>query len=151
VRPYPRLPALVTGAAAAVVVLVLARRLGRVTVEGESMRPALEPGDRLLLVRRRRYRPGMVVAVADPRDARRLLVKRVVEEAGEGSLVVAGDDPGASTDSRTFGAVPVALVRGQAVRRYGPPGRVGPIPQVTGDPSLPFDRGPGAARTVAGP
>ena len=88
------------------------------------MRPTLEPGDRLLLVRRRSYRPGAVVALSDPRDGR-LLVKRVVEVAADGRLVVAGDDPAASTDSRSFGPVPVALVRGQAVRRYGPPGRAG--------------------------
>jgi nickel-type superoxide dismutase maturation protease len=100
------------------------------------MRPTLEPGDRLLLVRRRRYRPGAVVAVADPRDAR-LLVKRVTAVAADGRLVVAGDDPTASTDSRTFGPVPPALVRGEAVRRYAPAGRAGPMPRPGGSPSLP--------------
>ena len=80
------------------------RPLGRVVVEGGSMRPVLEPGDRLLLVRRRRYPPGAVVAVADPRDGR-LLVKRVAAVTPEGRLVVAGDEPEASTDSRTFGPV----------------------------------------------
>ena len=88
------------------------------------MRPALEPGDRLLLVRRRTYRPGTVVAVRDPRDGR-LLVKRVAAVTADGRLVVAGDDPAASTDSRTFGPVPHSSVRGQAVHRYAPPGRAG--------------------------
>jgi len=59
-------------ALAGVAVAVL-RPVGRVAVEGGSMRPALEPGDRLLLVRRRAYRPGAVVAVADPRDGRLLV------------------------------------------------------------------------------
>ena len=100
------------------------------------MRPALDPGDHLLVVRRRSYRPGAVVALADPRDGR-LLVKRVAAVTADGRLVVAGDEPAASTDSRTFGPVPVALVRGQAVHRYAPPGRAGRMPQPGGSPSLP--------------
>jgi len=111
-------------AAGALALAVLVRPLGRVVVEGGSMRPALEPGDRLVLVRRRRYRPGAVVAVTDPRDGR-LLVKRVAEVTADGRLVVLGDAPDASTDSRTFGPVPHSSVRGQAVHRYAPPGRAG--------------------------
>lgn len=87
------------------------------------MRPALTPGDRLLVVRRRRYRVGDVVALRDPRDGR-ILVKRV--ESVEGAnLTVHGDNAAASTDSRTFGRVPVSSVLGRAVYRYAPPGRVG--------------------------
>ena len=100
------------------------------------MRPALEPGDRLLLVRRRAYRTGAVVAVADPRDGR-LLVKRVATVEPDGRLVVAGDDPDASTDSRTFGPVPRSLVRGQAVHRYAPRSRAGRMPRPGRPPSLP--------------
>ena len=44
---------------------------------------------------------------------------------------VVGDDPGASTDSRTFGPVPVASVLGRAVYRYAPAGRSGPGPWST--------------------
>ena len=112
------------------------RPLGRVVVEGGSMRPSLEPGDRLLLVRRRRYRPGDVVAVADPRDGR-LLVKRVAAVTPDGRLVVAGDDPAASTDSRTFGPVPRASVRGRAVHRYAPPDRARRMPRPDGPRRLP--------------
>jgi nickel-type superoxide dismutase maturation protease len=124
-RPYRR-SALVAAGVLALggLATALLRPLGRVVVEGGSMRPALEPGDRLLLVRRRTYRPGAVVAVPDPRDGR-LLVKRVAGVAPDGRLVVAGDDPAASTDSRTFGPVPRSSVRGQAVHRYAPPGRAG--------------------------
>ncbi len=117
-------------------VAALVRPLGRVAVEGGSMRPTLEPGDRLLLVRRRSYRPGAVVAVTDPRDGR-LLVKRVAAVTADGRLVVVGDEPGASTDSRTFGPVAPSLVRGQAVHRYAPPGRTGRMPRPEGSPSLP--------------
>jgi len=98
----------------------------RVAVNGDSMRPVLEPGDRLLVVGLLRFRPGDVVAVADPRDERRVMVKRVsaVDAAG---VTVLGDNPAASTDSRTFGPVPRALVLGRAVYRYWPEARRGRI------------------------
>src|SRR5579863_4076563 len=49
----------------------------RVVVEGTSMLPTLAPGDRLVLVRCARPAPGDLVAVPDPRDPARVLVKRV--------------------------------------------------------------------------
>ena len=89
-----------------------------VRVAGGSMRPALEAGDRLLVVRRRRYRPGDIVAVRDPRQPTRVVVKRVAVDGG---------DPDASTDSRTFGPVPRAAVLGRAVYRYAPADRAGRV------------------------
>ena len=96
----------------------------RVAVHGDSMRPVLEPGDRLVVVGVLKPRPGDVVAVADPRDGRRVLVKRVAA-VDPGGITVLGDDPTASTDSRTFGPVPRALVLGRAVYRYWPEARRG--------------------------
>lgn len=90
------------------------------------MRPALDEGDRLLVVRRRRYRPGDVVAARDPREPGRVLVKRVAEIRGD-ALVLLGDAPEASTDSRTFGSVARTDVLGRAVYRYAPADRVGRI------------------------
>lgn len=52
------------------------------------------------------------------------VVKRVVA-VGAGGVTVAGDNPAASTDSRTYGPVPLADVRGRVVYRYAPAGRVG--------------------------
>lgn len=94
----------------------------RVEVAGDSMRPALEPGDRLLAVRWPRARPGDLVVVRDPRVPARLLVKRVAA-AGPGGVEVRGDNAGASTDSRAFGPVP--RIWGRPVYRYAPPGRAG--------------------------
>ncbi|MHB1711537.1 MAG: nickel-type superoxide dismutase maturation protease, partial [Acidimicrobiales bacterium] len=76
----------------------------RVQVEGASMAPALLPGDRLLVVKWPRLKPGEVVVVRDPRHPARVLVKRVarVDQAGR-TLEILGDAPGSSTDSRTFG------------------------------------------------
>jgi nickel-type superoxide dismutase maturation protease len=100
---------------------------GRVVVEGDSMRPALEPGDRLLVLPWLRPRPGGVVAAADPREPGRTIVKRVAAVNADGSAVLLGDAPHASTDSRTFGPVPPALVKGRAVWRYFPPARRGRV------------------------
>ena len=104
-----------------------ARRVVRVEVGGTSMVPALEPGDAVVAVAGLAARPGQVVAVHDPRDRDRLLVKRVVAVEPGGSLVVAGDNLAASTDSRTFGPVAPALVAGRVMWRYRPRHRRGPV------------------------
>ncbi|GIW19199.1 MAG: hypothetical protein KatS3mg064_2356 [Tepidiforma sp.] len=102
----------------------LSRRFQRMAVEGESMRPALRPGD-WAIVDRRAYRthpprPGDVVMAHDPRDFDRLLVKRVARVHADGSLDLRGDNAAASTDSRAFGPVPPYLIDGRVVARYWP-------------------------------
>jgi nickel-type superoxide dismutase maturation protease len=128
--------AAVVGASVVGVAVVLAgvcaytlwwRPLRRLEVEGASMRPTLEPGDRLVVRRagrRRVYRPGELVAVRDPRRPGRLLVKRVAAVGPEG-LDVRGDNPAESTDSRQFGPVGHRDVVGVVVHRYGPARRGG--------------------------
>jgi nickel-type superoxide dismutase maturation protease len=101
-------------------------RTRRLIVNGNSMLPGLFPGDRVLVIRSRRVRPGEVVAVVHPRDPGRLLVKRVVTvDQPMGTVTVVGDNRSASTDSRDFGPVPRRSVIGRAVYRYGPAGREG--------------------------
>ena len=90
------------------------------------MSPALMPGDRLLVVRARRVRRGDLVAVFDPRQRGRTIVKRVALVAGD-AVTVLGDNPGASTDSRVFGPVDRRDLRGRVVYRYGPEDRRGRI------------------------
>ena len=110
--------------------LALAARrppLARVEVVGDSMRPALEPGDRLLVVgwgAGRRSAPGRMVTVPDPRHPDRVLVKRVAGRTGTG-LVLRGDNVASSTDSRAFGAVDAGRVRGRVLYRYFPEDRRG--------------------------
>lgn len=103
----------------------------RCAVVGDSMRPLLDPGDWLLVdpeaYRAHPPRPSDLVAVPDPRDPSRWLVKRVHAVTPEGRLDLRGDDAIHSTDSRTFGPVDAGSVIGRPWARYWPPGRIGLI------------------------
>jgi nickel-type superoxide dismutase maturation protease len=105
--------------------------LRRLVVTGDSMVPALLPGDRVLVVGglgplRPPIRPGDLVALTDPRDAGRIMIKRVAGLEGA-RLVVRGDNEAASTDSRHFGPVDPSAVVGRVVWRYHPEARRGPL------------------------
>jgi len=99
------------------------RRLDVVQVRGRSMEPTLRHGDRLLVVRRS-ARIGDIVLAADPREPEREIVKRVVGR-GPGGLVLRGDNPAFSTDSRIFGTVPPSSAHWRVLLRYWPPPRAG--------------------------
>ena len=104
----------------------------RVAVEGDSMRPTLEPGDWLLAdpdaYAEAAPMVGDLVLVHDPREPSRLLVKRVAEVHDDGrELWVRGDAHDESTDSRAFGSVSTSTVRGRPWFRYWPPRRIGRI------------------------
>lgn len=118
--------ALAVAVALVVAVAAVLVRPRRVVVEGRSMEPTLAPGDRLLVVRAGTVHAGDVVAVRDVRDRRRVLVKRIGAVLEEG-IVLRGDNPGASTDSRSFGPVPRASVLGRVRRCYAPRWRAGPV------------------------
>ena len=130
--------ALTTATVGLALAAVASRSIRRLEVRGESMAPTLLDGDRLLVLSRplgprRLPAVGQVVAVADPRDSGRILVKRVAAvDPASRTVEVLGDSPEDSTDSRHFGPVPVASVVGRVVHRYGPPGRAGPVGRPTG-------------------
>jgi nickel-type superoxide dismutase maturation protease len=88
-------------------------------VAGDSMLPEYRCGDWVLVLRTPRVRVGDAVAARDPRQPDRILVKRVQRRDPDGLWLV-GDNPSASTDSRTFGAVPHDLVLGRILLRYYP-------------------------------
>jgi len=89
------------------------------------MEPALRAGDWIVVSSLSRPpRVGEIVLVRDPRDAENLMLKRVAA-VEDGACTVVGDDPDQSTDSRTFGPVPLANVLARAVFRYGPIRRIG--------------------------
>ncbi len=116
-------------------------------VDGCSMEPTFWAGDRLL-VRRcalTKLRRGDIVVVREPhqqdpawvpqsRQLSRFLVKRAVAVAGDpvppvlrigqevvpqGSIVILGDNPWESRDSRRYGYVREEQIVGRAVRRLG--------------------------------
>ena len=100
----------------------------RVIVRDESMRPTLEPGDRLLVdtrsLRERAPRVGEIVVLKDPEAPDRWLIKRVASvDAKRGAIEVHGDDADRSRDSRQFGPVPAASIVGVVYRRYAPVSR----------------------------
>ena len=103
--------------------------LGRLQVAGESMVPTLLPGDRVLVWRgvgplKPSIRVGDLVAVVDPRDSGRVMVKRVAGVVGT-EVSVLGDNAAASTDSRHFGPVSAAAIHGRVIYRYLPEERRG--------------------------
>jgi len=61
------------------------------------------------------------------RQEQRTVVKRLAAVTGDG-LTVVGDNPAASSDSRTFGPVAPQAFRGRVLYRYHPPDRRGDLP-----------------------
>jgi mitochondrial inner membrane protease subunit 1 len=93
------------------------------------MVPTLMPDDRVLVWRglgplRPPIRVGDLVAMVDPRDPDRVMVKRVAGRTGN-DVLVRGDNEEASTDSRHFGPVSPAALRGRVIYRYLPEQRRG--------------------------
>jgi signal peptidase I len=118
-------------AAAAVAAAALAWawwRPFRVAVDGDSMEPAFHAGDWLVATGRGRRRPGAVVVAEHPHRPGFDLVKRVRHGPGDAApdlttlatdqYWIEGDRPDRSTDSRAFGPVTGAAIRGVVRFRY---------------------------------
>jgi hypothetical protein len=91
------------------------------------MLPSLAPGDGLVALSWPVLEPGDIVALRDPEEADRILVKRVSRLHAE-TVEVLGDNESASRDSRLFGPVSRRDVLGLVVYRYHPAGSAGMIP-----------------------
>ena len=92
------------------------------------MRPALEPGDWVIASTGARIKKGDVVVVERPDRPGLEIVKRVTGAPGDAGLGfgewrVEGDNPAVSTDSRAFGPVRRAGIRGRVRAVYWPPRR----------------------------
>ncbi|MCB0909470.1 MAG: peptidase S24 [Nocardioidaceae bacterium] len=101
--------------------------IGMARVRGDSMRPGLRPGDRLLVRYGAPVRPGRVVLARFPDGA--LVVKRAADRrttsGGAPGWWLLSDDPDAGTDSRHRGPIAASEVIGVVVARLWPrPGRV---------------------------
>ena len=100
--------------------------IANVVIADTSMQPALQPGDKVLVNRWSRPKPGDIVVLHDPEFHTTILVKRVSRWTPDGIEVV-GDNPNVSRDSRTFGRVNTRHVLGKVVYRYLPAERRGRI------------------------
>jgi nickel-type superoxide dismutase maturation protease len=65
----------------------------------------------------KRLRPGDVVLARHPYRRGVEIVKRIRSVEPDGGLVLLGDNAGASTDSRTFGALDKSRVLGKVVSK----------------------------------
>lgn len=74
------------------------------------------------IIKRIRGMPGEEIWVR-PKGARRAVCVVVPQ----GHVWLEGDNPTFSTDSREYGAVPLALVHGRVLARVWPPGQVGRV------------------------
>jgi signal peptidase I len=125
----------------------------RVVIAEASMRPAIEPGDWLLVdpTPGQWPRRGSVVVVREP-DSGILAVKRVGARPGDrvpfadGYIVLTEDEAwltsdatdaeaeaagfGRPIDSRAYGPVPLEALEGRAWLRYAPIRRFGPLGRV---------------------
>jgi SOS-response transcriptional repressor LexA len=106
-------------------------------VRGDSMRPTLRPGDRLLVRYGARVRPGRLV-LARFADGT-LTVKRAAERrttsSGRPGWWLTSDNPAVGVDSRHRGPVPDDAVLGVAVARVWPRPRPMRHPRRTTAPS----------------
>lgn len=80
------------------------RRPGTVAVAGDSMSPAFCAGDWLVVMWGGTFRKGQAVLVERETHPGVFLLKRVIGPI-DGKVWVEGDNKGASTDSRHWGAI----------------------------------------------
>ncbi len=96
--------------------LLLLGRRKRFCVENDSMRPALQPGDFLvvdtLAAQRARYAKGDIVVAAHPEIPNQRIVKRVIGfDAGQ--VLLGSDNVSQGQDSRHFGSVSRQAILGK--------------------------------------
>ena len=106
----------------------LAPTLGLARVHGDSMRPTLEPGDRLLVRHGAAVRPGAVVLArfADGTLAVKRATERRTTASGRPGWWLLSDDPSAGVDSRHRGPVADEQVVAVVLARVWPrPVRIG--------------------------
>ena len=88
-----------------------------VRVSGTSMRPTLDEDDVVIITRSFEPAVGDIVLADHPFKRGVSMLKRVAEVKENGRFELRGDNPGESTDSRTFGTVPIEYIKGRAVCR----------------------------------
>ena len=96
--------------------LLLFKRRQPVRVSGDSMLPTLSDGDVVLVARRSSITVGDIVVADHPFKSSVIILKRVAS-IEVGRIELRGDNPGESSDSRSFGKIPKEAIRGKVVCR----------------------------------
>lgn len=100
--------------------LILGKRK-RLRVTGPSMIPLLQPGEEILFdpkaYRHSFPQTGDVVVAQHPYQVKQI-VKRVAVVLEDGSCFLEGDNPDASTDSRSYGFVPLSKIIGRVTCKF---------------------------------
>lgn len=86
-------------------------------VEGDSMVPLLKNGETVLISRKAPINAGDIALANHPYRSHLKLVKRIAAIESNGDLILLGDNPAESTDSRSFGAVSRDHLIGKVVCR----------------------------------
>jgi len=97
--------------------LYFVRRRMAFLIEGESMWPTLNAGDTVLVKPTMTLVEGDIVLANHPYKSSVKIVKRVAEILPDGALILRGDNPVESTDSRSFGSISKRDVIGKVVCR----------------------------------
>lgn len=104
-------------------ILWLLGKRKRFRVTGNSMFPLLTPGEEVLIdlniYQKQLPEVGDIVIAQHPTQKDLQLIKRVVTVKENGSCLLLGDNPTASTDSRKFGEVKLHLIQGRVTCRFG--------------------------------
>ena len=98
------------------ILFFIGRRRGFL-VEGNSMLPALKNSDVVLINPKAKLKQGDIVLANHPYKKSVKILKRVKEFTENGDLLLIGDNADESTDSRTFGAVPLKCLIGKVTCR----------------------------------
>lgn len=80
-------------------------------VVGDSMLPALAADKLVVALRSHRYRPGDVVILNHNNLEK---IKRIAK-VSDGQVFVLGDNPSHSTDSRSFGWLPLSAIMAKVI------------------------------------
>jgi len=93
----------------------------RLCVSGFSMLPELQPGDEILFnpkaYRHKLPKVGDIVVARHPYQAKQI-IKRVALVLEDGSCFLTGDNPEASTDSRSYGFISLDKILGKVTNKF---------------------------------
>jgi nickel-type superoxide dismutase maturation protease len=93
----------------------------RLRVSGSSMLPELQPGEEILFnpqaYRQKPPNVGDIVVARHPYQEKQI-IKRVALVLEDGSCFLTGDNAQASTDSRSYGFIPLNKILGKVTSKF---------------------------------